>query len=66
MLFFEFLVQKYIEKLPKYSCRSLTLEIFFLLFNRNAKFRSSDTAKSRRDEEKRMLDSDLAAKKNRK
>ena len=61
-----FLVQKYIEKHPNYSCRSLTLETFFSLFNRNAKIHRSGTAKSRRDEAKRMPDSDSAAKKTQK
>ena len=39
---------------------------FFSLFNRNAKIHSSGTAKSRRDEAKRMSYSDSAAKKHRK
>ena len=39
------------------------LEKMFLLFNRNAKIHRSGTAKSRRDEAKRMSDSDSADKK---
>ena len=63
MLFFGFLVQKYMEKHPSYSYRSLALKKIFSLFNRNAKIHSSSTAKSRRDEAKRISDSDSAAKK---
>ena len=37
---------------------------FFSLFNRNAKIHSAGTAKSRRDETKRMSYSDSADKKN--
>ena len=59
--YFGFLVQRYIEKHPKYSDSSLLLEIFFSIFYRNRKFPASSTAKSRRVGEKLISQSYSAA-----